>query len=163
MCGSIQQFYVSSWQIHIQVAVKLVVFVGLLLVCVGVSVESFTCSWDPFTPTGFQHPALMWELVPGLICILLYVFCWNHWEACTFLQGAVGVESGSGGERRRERTGKSGGRRSCSWGCIVWKDLERKKRASSCWGPSITVTSPKSTGFYFASAISVLICINVIF
>ena len=42
----------------------------------GVS-GSFTCSWDPFPPTGLASPAVIWGFVPSFTapCVILFPWC----------------------------------------------------------------------------------------
>jgi hypothetical protein len=55
--------------------VQVGILVGLPTVRVGVSLTLFVCSWDPFPPTGLQHPAVISGFVLPY-CILLGHIQW---------------------------------------------------------------------------------------
>lgn len=74
------------------------------------------CSWNPFPPIGFPHPALMLGFMPCLIALVMQ---------CLFdTTGRKTENSGSGGEGSWGRTGR---RLDSGWDVLYERGIKKNK------------------------------------
>lgn len=84
--------------------------------------DSLSYPWEPFPPTGFPCPALMWGFVPSLVT------CWA--EFCSYLWGGLFFFEGKGIWERRMlglSTWRNRGRKNCGWKLLYKRRINKVK------------------------------------
>lgn len=104
------------------------VLVELLIVGMGVVSASFAYSWDPYPPTRWSWPAMIWGFVRSLVVTFYAMLSCYPREACSFSEGKQ--ERSVFGEGRRWGDLGSGVRQLQS-GCNMWEKNRLKMNSFS--------------------------------
>lgn len=96
----------------------------------GVISDSLPFFWNPFLPTVFPLPELIWGLLPSLTLTCYVVFGWYLWDTYFFLEGNVGGLNPR--KKEREGAGRSRGRRNSKSDILYetrinWRKEEQEK------------------------------------